>query len=101
MSENNIVYHFVLLHKLINNFNSIFLLLLFLFRSEDHQQLERLCKRNDFSEAVAKKRITCQMPLEDKVAKSHFVVDNSGSMANTRQQTECIIRLLRRSKFTW
>ncbi|PZC80431.1 hypothetical protein B5X24_HaOG214733 [Helicoverpa armigera] len=68
---------------------------------EDHQQLERLCKRNDFSETVAKKRITCQMPLEDKVAKSHFVVDNSGSLSSTRQQTEGIIRVLRRSKFTW
>ncbi|CAH0578249.1 unnamed protein product [Chrysodeixis includens] len=68
---------------------------------EDHQQLERLCKRSDLSEKTAKKRINCQMPLEDKVAKSHFVIDNSGSMANTRHQTEGIIRLLRRSKFTW
>ncbi|XP_041987433.1 dephospho-CoA kinase [Aricia agestis] len=68
---------------------------------EDHQQLERLRKRNDFSEAVAKKRINCQMPLEEKVAKSHFVIDNSGDIVNTRQQTESIIRVLRRSKFTW
>ncbi|CAB3225107.1 unnamed protein product [Arctia plantaginis] len=67
---------------------------------EEHQQLERLCKRNSFSEAVAKKRISCQMPLEDKVAKSHFVIDNSGDLAYTRQQTENIIRLLSRSKFT-
>ncbi|XP_026333447.1 dephospho-CoA kinase domain-containing protein [Hyposmocoma kahamanoa] len=68
---------------------------------EDHQQLDRLCKRSDFSESVAKKRIDCQMPLEHKVAKSHFVIDNSGDFANTRHQTESIIRLLRRSKFTW
>ncbi|RVE44761.1 hypothetical protein evm_010560 [Chilo suppressalis] len=67
---------------------------------EDYQQLERLCKRNDFSEIVAKKRINCQMPLEDKVAKSHFVIDNSGDFSATRQQTESIIRTLRRSKFT-
>lgn len=72
-----------------------------MYFSEDHQQLERLCKRSDLSEKTAKKRINCQMPLEDKVAKSHFVIDNSGSMANTRHQTEGIIRLLRRSKFTW
>ncbi|KAJ0183716.1 hypothetical protein K1T71_000139 [Dendrolimus kikuchii] len=56
---------------------------------EDHQQLERLCKRNGFMETIAKKRIGCQMPLEDKVAKSHFVIDNSGDILNTR------------SKFTW
>ncbi|CAH2035458.1 unnamed protein product, partial [Iphiclides podalirius] len=68
---------------------------------DDHQQLERLCKRNDFSEVVAKKRISCQMPLEQKVARSHFVIDNSGDIAGTVQQTECIIKMLRRSKFTW
>ncbi|XP_061706736.1 dephospho-CoA kinase domain-containing protein [Cydia pomonella] len=68
---------------------------------EDHQQLKRLCKRNDFSLVVAKKRIDCQMPLEHKVANSHFVVDNSGEISNTRHQTECIIRTLKRSKFTW
>ncbi|KAG6439300.1 hypothetical protein O3G_MSEX000656 [Manduca sexta] len=68
---------------------------------EDHQQLERLCKRNDFSVAIAKKRISCQMPLEDKVAKSDFVIDNAGDLNSTRHQTLCIIRMLKRSKFTW
>ncbi|XP_072931167.1 dephospho-CoA kinase [Epargyreus clarus] len=68
---------------------------------EDHQQLERLCKRNDFSEVVAKKRINCQMPLEQKVAKSHFVIDNSGDMASTVSQTESIMKVLKRSKFNW
>ncbi|XP_045784173.1 dephospho-CoA kinase domain-containing protein [Maniola jurtina] len=68
---------------------------------EDYQQLERLCKRSDFTEKVAKKRISFQMPLEQKVANSHFVIDNSGDFANTRRQTESIIRLLRRSKFNW
>lgn len=68
---------------------------------EDHQQLERLCLRSSLTEVMAKKRISCQMPLEDKVAKSHFVIDNSGDLTYTRHQTESIIRLLRRSKFTW
>ncbi|KAI8430686.1 hypothetical protein MSG28_000878 [Choristoneura fumiferana] len=68
---------------------------------EDHQQLKRLCKRNDYSIVVAKKRIDCQMPLEQKMANSHFVVDNSGEIASTKHQTECIIRTLRKSKFTW
>ncbi|XP_023941555.1 dephospho-CoA kinase domain-containing protein [Bicyclus anynana] len=68
---------------------------------EDHQQLERLCKRSDLSEKAAKKRIKCQMPLEKKVANSNFVIDNTGDFNHTRSQTESIIRLLRRSKFTW
>ncbi|CAG9558667.1 unnamed protein product [Danaus chrysippus] len=68
---------------------------------EDHQQLERLCKRSDISEKVALKRIKTQMPLEKKVANSHFVIDNSGDKDSTFRQTESIIRVLRRSKFTW
>lgn len=82
-------------------FNNNFILKSYITYSEDYQQLERLCKRNDMSEVVAKKRINCQMPLEKKVAKSHFVIDNSGDFVNTRHQTEGIIRMLRRSKFTW
>ncbi|XP_013145832.1 PREDICTED: dephospho-CoA kinase [Papilio polytes] len=68
---------------------------------EDHQQLERLCKRNNFSEVVARKRISCQMPLEQKMARSHFVIDNSGNIENTVKQTVSIIKVLQRSKFTW
>ncbi|CAH0716516.1 unnamed protein product, partial [Brenthis ino] len=68
---------------------------------ENHQQLERLCKRNDFSEKVAIQRINTQMPLEQKVANSHFVIDNSGDIARTKRQTLSIIKVLRHSKFTW
>ncbi|XP_046977015.1 dephospho-CoA kinase [Vanessa cardui] len=68
---------------------------------EDHQQIERLCKRNDFSEKVAIKRINTQMPLEQKVANSHFVINNSGDIENTKIQTLSIIKVLSRSKFTW
>lgn len=71
------------------------------FFSEDDQQLERLCKRNDFSEEIAKKRISCQMPLDEKVANSHFVIDNSRDLENTRRQTESIMKVLCRSRFTW
>lgn len=49
---------------------------------------------------VAQKRIKCQMPLEDKVAESNFVIDNSGDFENTRHQTINIMKILKKSKFT-
>jgi len=69
--------------------------------SDDNQQLERLCQRNSYSEEIAKKRIATQMPLEDKVAFSQFVINNCGSLEETRKQTENIIKLLQSSNFHW
>ncbi|XP_077302125.1 dephospho-CoA kinase [Arctopsyche grandis] len=68
---------------------------------DDVQQLERLCQRNSFPEDVARKRIASQMPLEEKVISSQFVINNDGTLEDTRKQTENIIRSLRSSKFHW
>lgn len=53
---------------------------------DEKTQLERLMKRNNFSEAEALSRIKSQMPLKDKVAKADEVIDNSGSIEESRQQ---------------
>ncbi|XP_050683776.1 dephospho-CoA kinase domain-containing protein [Leptidea sinapis] len=68
---------------------------------DDDQQLERLRNRNEVTEARAIQRIKCQMPLDQKIAMSDFVIDNSGDIEDTREQTEDIIRVLNMSKFTW
>lgn len=57
--------------------------------------------RNGLSEADAKKRIAAQMPLELKCSKSHFVVENSGSLADTEQQTLKILEVLLESNYHW
>ncbi|VVD01090.1 unnamed protein product [Leptidea sinapis] len=61
-------------------------------RIDDDQQLERLRNRNEVTEARAIQRIKCQMPLDQKIAMSDFVIDNSGDIEDTREQTEDIIR---------
>lgn len=52
---------------------------------DERTQLERLMKRNGFSEAEALSRIKSQMPLKDKVTLSDAVIDNGGSIEQTRQ----------------
>lgn len=69
--------------------------------SDDDQQLERLCQRNSFPEDIARKRIACQMPLEEKVNSSNFVINNTGTLEDAKRQTENIIRILKASKFHW
>ncbi|WP_102263826.1 dephospho-CoA kinase [Mesobacillus jeotgali] len=53
---------------------------------DEQTQLERLMKRNGFSEGEAYSRIKSQMPLKDKVSLADAVIDNSGSIELSRQQ---------------
>ena len=63
------------------------------------QQLERLMARNGLSAADAQARIDAQLPLADKVARTDFVIDTSGTVkqtdANTRAVWERVSRAVR------
>jgi dephospho-CoA kinase len=55
-------------------------------------QLERLMKRNGFSEEEALARIRSQMPLHEKVKKADAVINNNGTIEETKQQ---LLRILK------
>jgi dephospho-CoA kinase len=52
------------------------------------QQLARLIARNGFGEAEARQRITAQPPQAEKIARADIVIDNSGSLDETRAQVD-------------
>ncbi|MFS0780628.1 dephospho-CoA kinase [Bacillus sp. 1P06AnD] len=54
-------------------------------------QLKRLMERNGFSEEEAKARIRSQMPLEDKKAMADAVIENNGSIEETKEQIRHIL----------
>lgn len=58
---------------------------------DEKTQLERLMKRNGFSEEEAFSRIKSQMPLKDKVSLADAVIDNSDSIEQSRQQLKDIL----------
>lgn len=60
-----------------------------------------MISRNGLSEADAKKRIAAQMPLEKKAEQSHFVIENSGSVTDTAEQTMKILEVLLESNHHW
>ncbi|KAG7158443.1 Dephospho-CoA kinase domain-containing protein-like [Homarus americanus] len=60
-------------------------------------QLERLMDRNQYTEKEAISRIEAQMPLEKKCNMADIIIENSGSLSNTRKQVEGIIKLVRTS----
>lgn len=55
-------------------------------------QLQRLMRRNDYSEAEALARIRSQMPLADKKPLADAVIDNNGSLEETKRQVRQLLQ---------
>jgi dephospho-CoA kinase len=63
-------------------------------RADDQQSLERLQQRDWVSRAEAEAAISTQMPLNEKLVRADYVIDNRGSLEETaRQVSELIVRL--------
>jgi len=61
----------------------------------EHIQVKRLMKRDNISEADAVARVRSQMPIEEKKNRATIVIDNSGTMQDTRKQTLEIFKTLK------
>ena len=59
------------------------------------QQVERLIAKTGLSREEAERRITSQMPAEEKRRRADFVVDCSGSLEDTRRQVETLYPVLK------
>ncbi|KIY22153.1 MULTISPECIES: dephospho-CoA kinase [Mesobacillus] len=53
---------------------------------DEKTQLDRLIGRNGFSEEEAITRIRSQMPLKDKIVLADEVIDNNGTIEQSREQ---------------
>jgi len=62
---------------------------------EPDVQLQRLVKRDQLSLEDAQRRISSQMPQEEKKSYADFLIDTSGSFESTRQQVEDVSRQLK------
>lgn len=61
-------------------------------------QLQRLMQRNSLTEDKALKRINAQMSLEEKKRQATYVINNDGSLEDTKRQVEKLYKDLRRSR---
>jgi dephospho-CoA kinase len=62
-------------------------------------QLLRLKTRDALSDDEALRRITAQMPIEEKVKQADFVIDNSGSREQTAAQLDYVWREVMQRSF--
>jgi dephospho-CoA kinase len=58
-------------------------------------QLVRLMNRNGYAEAEANARIESQMPIEEKKRLADFLVDNRGTLDETREQVHKVWQTIR------
>ncbi len=58
---------------------------------DEATQLKRLMERNNYSENEAMVRIQSQMPLKEKKALADFIIDNSGTLEQTKTQLSGIL----------
>lgn len=56
----------------------------------ENVQLERLTGRNGYTEEEAKMRISSQMPLEEKKALADAIIDNNGTLEQTKEQLKML-----------
>jgi len=62
--------------------------------TDEATELARLIARDGSTEADARARITSQMPVAEKARRAHYVIDNSGSRADTERQVREVHRAL-------
>ena len=61
-------------------------------------QLQRLLKRNSFTEEEAQKRINFQIDIEEKKSQATFVIDNSKDLVHLSNECEKFIQYLKQFK---
>jgi len=59
-------------------------------------QVRRARERDGFSKEEVDKRLRAQIPIEEKRSLSDYIIDNEGSLANTRDQVREVMRELRK-----
>ncbi len=64
------------------------------------QQVARLMRRANLSEAQARQRIALQMPLAEKRRFATDIIDNSGQLEQTRQQVDTLVENLEDTVWT-
>jgi dephospho-CoA kinase len=57
-------------------------------------QLQRMMERNKLSKEDAERRLAAQLPIDQKVKKATYVIDNSGSFEQTDAQIAALIEKL-------
>ena len=74
-------------------FDALFDKIIFV-QCDDDIRLQRLMRRNDFTEEQALKRMYAQLPQKEKMQKSDFIIYNNSSLEDLEKQVLILVREL-------
>jgi dephospho-CoA kinase len=63
-------------------------------KATPRQQRERLQRTRGYSDAEADARLAAQLPLEAKLARADYLIDNTGDIEHTRTQVRDLLHTL-------
>jgi len=63
--------------------------------SSREKQIERMTATRGYTLAEAEARLNAQLPVEEKAAKSHYVIHNDGTAAELKSQVEKFVEYVR------
>ena len=66
-------------------------------RSARATQVARMTETRGYTREEAEARLAAQLPVEEKAAKSHYVIENNGSVEELKQETERFVAWLKNS----
>ena len=69
-------------------------------RSERDLQISRMMTTRGYTREEAEARLAAQMPVEEKAAKSHYVIDNNGSAEELKSEVKKFISWLKNSMYS-
>lgn len=67
--------------------------------ADPQTQLKRVMERDSITEEEAKKIISSQMPLDEKLKFAHYVIDNSGTVESLKADVERVFELIKLTKY--
>ena len=68
--------------------------------SERDLQISRMMATRGYTREEAEARLKAQMPVEEKAAKSHYVIENNGSAEELKRETEKFVSWLKNSTYS-
>jgi dephospho-CoA kinase len=78
------------------NRGELFDLIVTVFARRENQ-IARLKKRDRLTAEEIGQRIGAQLPIEEKVKRADFVIDNSGTLVETKKQVRDLIKILKKT----
>lgn len=67
-------------------------------KTTKEEQIKRLMNRDNIDREYAIKKINSQMPIEEKIKKANYIIDNSNSVEDTYVQIKQILEILEEEK---